>query len=106
MVLTKAYKSSWIFELPDLLKRPPASPESRFLLGKGGDSDCSPFRLFVHQIKERPDGALSAGKGHQTNTRAGLHPTCDCELSLRNVVVSIGVLPGEKRLGGAWRVSC
>src|SRR4030095_12743061 len=26
------------------------------------------------------------------------------EFSLRNVVSSIGVLPGEKRLGGAWRV--
>jgi hypothetical protein len=47
---------------------------------------------------------MSAPKVAKTNTSAGLHPTCDCEFSLRNVVNSIGVLPGEKRLGGAWRV--
>lgn len=47
---------------------------------------------------------MSAPTGRQDHTSAGLHPTCDCEFSLRNVVSSIGVLPGEKRLGGAWRV--
>jgi hypothetical protein len=42
----------------------------------------------------------------KTNTSAGLHPTCDSEFSLRNVVSSLGVLPSQKRLGGAWRGSC
>jgi hypothetical protein len=66
----------------------------------------SEFAFSGFVIKERSALVVRCVRQQvaKTNTSAGLHPTCDCEFPLRNVVSSIGVLPGEKRVGGAWRV--